>query len=327
MRRASIISLLVGVPLVLLIFWIASNTYWADMTLPMPPKGEAVINPFYAVQRFAEALGARTAWDRVLAVPPADSVIVLSAWHWSLSRGRRDALERWVASGGRLVVDRALVDREHDFERWSGIVHEYREQDEAQTSAEQEPEDACRSFQEEQDGTPSPGPRTTGYRMCDLDGVSSLTSKTNAAWALRDTSGIQAMRVRSGRGSVTVINVNPFRYRKLFDGDHGWLFVAAAQLRRGDEVHFVSEENHVSLLALIWQYGAPVVVLALALVALSMPPPSAGYRVSTFSNPLCMYALLIPLPHTHSVIMGFECVLFSHHLRTDRPRSQHRREI
>src|SRR3989442_7236827 len=50
-----------------------------------------------------------------------------------------------------------------------------------------------------------------------------------------------------------------------------------------------------------------------------MPPPSAGYRVSTFSNRLCMYALLIPLPHTHSVIMGFECVLFSHHLNTDTP--------
>src|SRR6266487_2505218 len=140
MRRASIILLLVGVPLVLLVFWIASHTYWADTTLPMPPKGEALINPFYAVQRFAEALGARTAWDRVLTVPPADSVIVLSAWHWSLSRGRREALERWVESGGRLVVDRTLVDRENDFERWSGIVREYRERDEARTSAEGEPE-------------------------------------------------------------------------------------------------------------------------------------------------------------------------------------------
>ena len=41
--------------------------------------------------------------------PPADSVIVLSAWHWNLSAGRREALERWVESGGRLVVDRTLV--------------------------------------------------------------------------------------------------------------------------------------------------------------------------------------------------------------------------
>ena len=61
-------------PLVALVAWVASNTYWADTKVPMPPKGEALTNPFYAVQRFAEALGARTAWDRVLTMPPADSV-------------------------------------------------------------------------------------------------------------------------------------------------------------------------------------------------------------------------------------------------------------
>ena len=50
----------------LLVTWIASNTYWAEVTMPMPPKGEALTNPFYAAQRFAEALGARTSWDRQL---------------------------------------------------------------------------------------------------------------------------------------------------------------------------------------------------------------------------------------------------------------------
>jgi hypothetical protein len=72
MRRASIISLLVGVSLVAVVSWIASQTYWADTRVPVPPRGEALVNPFYAVQRFAGALGARTAWDRVLAIPPAD---------------------------------------------------------------------------------------------------------------------------------------------------------------------------------------------------------------------------------------------------------------
>ncbi len=69
------------------------------------------------------------------------------------------------------------------------------------------------------------------------------------------------MRVQVGRGSVTVINATPFRERSLFDGDHGRLLVAATQMRRGDEVHFLSEDDHPSLLALLWQYGAPVVVL------------------------------------------------------------------
>ena len=52
--RASPSSLLVA-----LVVWIARNTYWVDMKVPMPPKGEALTNPFYAAQRFAEALGAR----------------------------------------------------------------------------------------------------------------------------------------------------------------------------------------------------------------------------------------------------------------------------
>ena len=76
------------------------------------------------------------------------------------------------------------------------------------------------------------------------------------------------MRVQVGRGSVTVINATPFRERSLFNGNHGRLFVAATGMRRGDDIHFLSEENHPSLLALLWQHGAPVVLLSLALIGL-----------------------------------------------------------
>lgn len=267
MSRGRLIWLAVLVPVVALIAWVASNTYWADTKVPMPPKGEALTNPFYAAQRFAEALGARSAWDRAFTTPPADSVIVLSTWHWDLSAGRREALEGWVESGGRLVIDRTLAGGENEFERWSGILREYRERDGAEESAESKRDGACRMFQQEQNGTPSSGMPTERYRMCDLDGVSFLTSTRNAGWVLRDESGIQAMRVPVGRGSVTVINTTPFRDRNLFKGDHGWLFVAATQMRRGDDVHFLSEDAHPSLLALLWQYGAPVVMLTFTLLA------------------------------------------------------------
>jgi hypothetical protein len=268
MTRARLISLLAGLSLVALIAWIASNTYWADSKVPMPAKGEALTNPFYAVQRFAEALGARTAWDRVLTTPPTDSVIVLSAWHWNLSAGRRDALERWVESGGRLVVDRTLLaGGEKEFERWSGIEREYRKPNDASGSVDWQ-HVLCSEFKEEHNGTPVSGSSEASYRMCGLDRISSLTSTENAVWALRDASGIQAMRVEVSRGSVTVINATPFRERSLFDGDHGWLFATATQLRRGDDVHFMSEDAHPSLLALLWRYGAPVVMLTLTLVAL-----------------------------------------------------------
>ena len=64
-----------------------------------------------------------------------------------------------------------------------------------------------------------------------------------------------------GRGSVTLINATPFGNRDLTEFDHGALFVAATQLRRGDRDHLHFRGEQPSLLALIWMYGAPVVVL------------------------------------------------------------------
>ena len=66
-RKRAGITLLVAVPLALLVVWVSSHTYWEDFKMPMPPKGEALINPFYVVQRFASALGARA----LLCVPSA----------------------------------------------------------------------------------------------------------------------------------------------------------------------------------------------------------------------------------------------------------------
>jgi len=246
--------------------WIARNTYWDDLKVPMPPKGEALVNPFYATQRFAGTLGARTSWDRALVVPSPDAVVVLSGWHWSVGRARRAALQQWVESGGRLVVDDNLIDPNGEFEEWSGIVRTYPEIDEdARNNPERRPpeEPLCRQVQEERGGAADGG---GAIWMCDL-GPSWLESKRTAIWALRDKKHVQAMRVAIGRGSVTVINSGPFRYRKLFDGDHGRLFVAATQYRRGDEVHFMSEDDYPGLLTLLWRRGAPVVASGLVIVA------------------------------------------------------------
>ena len=49
-----------------LVTYIARNTYWDEISIPTPLRGEAVTNPFYAAQRFAEALGARTEWRQAL---------------------------------------------------------------------------------------------------------------------------------------------------------------------------------------------------------------------------------------------------------------------
>ena len=246
-----------------IVVWVANNTHWADLKIPLPLRGEALTNPFYAAQRFAEQLGARTSWRRDFTLPPSNAVLVLSGWNWGVNASRSRAIERWVEQGGRLVVDSTLIGGEEDFEDWSGIVHEFRDEDSDKPLEYKR----CHELLEFVDGRPRP-PDGDRYTLCNLEGYTHLRTERDPVWMLGDTSGIQVMRVRVGSGSVTAINGSPFRYRDLFEGDHGPLFVRATQLRRGDEILFLTEDNYPSLLALIWRHGAPVVILSLSVVAL-----------------------------------------------------------
>lgn len=263
MTRARLLGGAMLVAVVLLVVMVARNTDWVDVPMPTPPRGEAITNPFYAAQRFAEELGARTRRERTLVVPAADSVMVLSVWHWNLSAQRRAAIERWVEGGGRLVVDHRLGGDLSEFAEWSGISEDYNvdaaEKYYEDEDADERPE--CASIDE---AVPANG---DSYVVCDLD-FSFLNTTKPPQWALRDQVGYQALRVAVGKGSVTVVNTVPFTERLLFDGDHSYLFVAATQLERGDDILFLSEEDRDSLLGMLWQYGGPAVVLFLMVVAL-----------------------------------------------------------
>ena len=264
-RRTLTWAIVIGVPVAALAIWIASNTYWADVAVPMPLRGAAARNPFYAAERLVEALGGTASSERTFSLPPTSGVVVLSTWNWNLSARRRAALEKWVADGGRLVADDS-VSGGVEFSRWSGI--EYMEREREPDDKGDDREGTCYRFPEERrDGGPRPFERL--HWVCDVDGNYTLTTTRAVEWAVGNArAGRHALRVRVGRGSVTRINAQPFRYRKLFDGDHGWLLVTAAQLRPGDDVRFLSEGQYPSLLALIWQTGSPVVLVALAALGL-----------------------------------------------------------
>ncbi|HEU4786974.1 MAG TPA: DUF4350 domain-containing protein, partial [Gemmatimonadaceae bacterium] len=271
MRRTAIVWLLVGALATAFVAWIARHTYWVDVKVPMPPKREARTNPFYAAERFAEALGARATRGRAFGAPSPEAIVVLSGWNPSLSAERSTAIQRWVDAGGRLVTDQTLMGNE-EFERWSGIVSDTKRaagacDDCAVGEGITEGRNyGCVLLTEVGDAPPTSAP---GYRVCDL-GQSALTTRHRIAWGLRDKSELHAVRVGVGRGSITVINASPFLYRALFDGDHGRLFVAATELRAGDEVYFLSDDDHPSLLAWVWRAGKPAIVLAFAALALML---------------------------------------------------------
>lgn len=240
--------------LIALVGWIAGNTTWETTAIRLPPTGEAQRNPFYAAQRFAEALGARTAWQHALGSAAPDGILVVSEFNWNLIPSRREAIARWVDDGGRLVVDELLL-RSEDFSRWSGIRIENPRQGLARGGRRiPPPRTRCRITKDE---------TGTEYRFCTPPSPFVLKSERPTLWSLTDDAGVQALRVAHGRGSITAINGSPFTGTRLLDpeSDHGRLLSAAAALRRGDTLYFVSENRRPSLAVLIWQRGAPVVCL------------------------------------------------------------------
>jgi len=284
-----------------IVYWFASHMSFKEVEVNAPLQGDARYNPFYAAIRLSSELGADASWERVFSVPPADSVLYLSGWNWAQSKPRRERLQKWVEEGGRLVVDVSLLVDEEDFESWSGIGRRELKTVDDDDSEEDDSEDGESTDTDEPaapvtaDGSPftfepeedsncqklsEDGGRK--LRMCWPDWDYSLTTTRKVLWALRKDRDIHALRVAVGRGSVTVLNADPFRYREFLLGDNPHVFVAATQLHRGDTLRFLTEEDQPSIVALMWRFGAPAVLLLLALVALGIwrAGPRFGPRVA-----------------------------------------------
>lgn len=278
-RRAWIVGAAI-IALGLLVAWIANNTYWDEITVPSFPRGEAATNPFYAAQRLSEELGATSEWRRTLGdLPPSDTVMLLTHWNWDLIEDRQQALERWVESGGRLVLDSTLAAGGDALESWSGlrIDNTFAQEWVEDTDAEVDPDTAQTSAMAETCrelhltvGESQLDPAREIYFVCALQTISFLSASRKVQWTLEDADNAQVMRVPIGKGFLTLINGIPFGNRELLAADNAALFVDATMLHSGDHVVFVSEESRTSLLQLIWLYGAPAVLLALALVAVAL---------------------------------------------------------
>ena len=286
MNRKHLLSLGIAAGLCALIAWIARSTYWQEIDVRTGLEGEALTNPFYAAQHFAESLGARTHWrHEVIALPPRNAIIVTGVWNWNLIPSRRKRLERWVAAGGRLVVDRELI-ADHEMEDWTGVARLAVEPDKSKTNT-------CTAADPCPDAAKDAGkPPRKRFHICNLADFTRLGTTRKTTWELRnDRSHVQVLRIPIGRGSVTMINALPFSNTDLLCGDDALLFTAATQLRHGDEIYFLSEDGGAALLALLWSYGSPVIVLAALLIALWL------WRSGTRFGPL----VAVPAPARRSL--------------------------
>ena len=271
MKRTYLTTVLVLLALVAIGLWIANNTHWEEVDERTPLKGEAVTNPFYSAQHLAETLGAHTRLrHEIVTLPSTQAVMVINFWNWGLIPERSHRIEQWVRDGGRLVVSGDVI-RDETFDKWTGVKQVELQQEKGPVSrlATCPPRTRRLTVDPAPTGVSPASSSAEHFDICQYLWPQELVTTRKFSWRLRDRDGhTKALRIPIGRGSVTLINGSIFGNPALLCGDSGLMFTAATQLRRGDDLEFLTDGNGGSLLALLWNYGWPVIVLSGLLIVL-----------------------------------------------------------
>jgi hypothetical protein len=101
--------------------WVAFQLHWETITVPRAAKGEALTNPYYALEHFVADLGLHPQEISTVRGLQPEAVLVLEERGDELTHPPVAALESWVESGGRLVISSALLDSYPALRAWSGI--------------------------------------------------------------------------------------------------------------------------------------------------------------------------------------------------------------
>ena len=101
--------------------WVAFKLHWETITVPTLAKGEALTNPYYALEHFVANLGLHPREISTVRGLQAEAVLVLEEPGDELTHPPVAALESWVEAGGRLVISSALLDAYPALRAWSGI--------------------------------------------------------------------------------------------------------------------------------------------------------------------------------------------------------------
>jgi hypothetical protein len=275
MTRERTINLLLLAILIGIGVWIARNTYWEDITVPIPPRGAAADNPYYSLERLAALLGVRTREVASLPpLPPPDAVLLAGlARPPPLSNENLPAIERWVEAGGRLAVPSEVMRQNKALQAWSGIspipirpAPKPADGTATKHGARATPMTIgtlreCTDLEVASDGTPTGATLTIcGVWVGPGTGFTSLKPPT---WSLGNATGLYALRIAMGKGSVAVTApMILYETRTVLKDDHAKIVFTAAGIKRGDELWLYRPKHAEPLLAMLWRLAAPAIVCA-----------------------------------------------------------------
>jgi len=265
------LQLLVAVVLAAVAVWIAMNTYWDYEMVDNPPRGEAMHNRYYAFEHLAQRLAVHTRQVPTLRTfPAADGVLLVDDLRGALLRNRIDALEEWVAGGGRLLLSRSALLSSPKLQSWSGIGIRspgHDDEDGAPRAPPRAagPDDDCAPYSERLAGHES----GKSLRACLGAMRVAFSSMRTPAWSLSNGYGFQMLRIDIGKGSIAVISCECLMGNKsLLRGDHARIVFDSIPLRAGDHVEILNPISAGNLLALLWRVAAAAIVYGLAAIGL-----------------------------------------------------------
>jgi len=284
-RIGWVMTALVAAIIAALIAWFMRSIEWVETDVPTPARGEAARDRFYVAKQLARRLGASvTTVHDLERMPPVGATLLIGSRRWSMFPGREAALRRWVDAGGRLVVLQSAWSAEGETPRWVPMRSAPLRRDgpaapaSAAAAAASAPRDIdaflallakgapCDDFVEPEWIDPAFG-AARHYRLCGQQ--IRVLHAAAPTWLLRSSEGAVAARVGYGRGDITANALDgSFDNRALVRDDGALAFAAMLQLREGDTVWFFDEETRARFLSLLWDRGAPALLLAGAAIML-----------------------------------------------------------
>ena len=264
-----------------LAIWVAFNLHWETITVPTPPKGEALRNPYYALEHFAADLGIHTQQIASVRELAPEAVLVFEEPGDALTHPPVEALESWVESGGRLVISPVLLDSYPALKAWSGIKRSRASPQPAPTppappaatAAPATPAPAAPPHSTAASGSDCPlmtvradgSPTGQSFRVCYAGPTLGFDGDRPPAWSLSDDRGMHVIRTGVGFGEVTVLEpVGVLGNAMLKRADHAEMFAAAAGLRHDDTLLIFHPAAAEPLPALLWRLAAPAILFLLA---------------------------------------------------------------
>jgi hypothetical protein len=236
-----------------------------------PPRGEALRNRYYSFEHLAQGFAIHTSQAPTLrTLPAADRVLIVDDL-----RGTQlyiDALEKWVASGGRLLLSRSALLANPKLQSWSGLgmarLRIADEDDAPRVPPHPAAPDAdCASYTERLAGRES----GRSLRACLGSMRVAFSSMHTPAWSLSNGYGFQMLRIDIGKGSVAVIACECLMGNKsLLRGDHARIVFESIPLKAGDRVDILNPVSAENLPALLWRLAAAAIVCALAAIGLTI---------------------------------------------------------